>query len=39
MQIAEDLLLLLTDDETGRSMVPASTLALGLGGAQLVELA
>lgn len=39
MLLAEDLLLLLTDDETGKPVVATSTLALGLAGAQLVELA
>ncbi len=38
MLLAEDLLLLLTDDDTGR-LVAGSTVDLALGGAQLVELA
>ena len=38
MLLAEDLLLLLTDDDTGR-LVAGSTADLALGGAQLVELA
>lgn len=37
--IAEDLLLLLTDDETGRTVVDKARLDVGLGGALLVELA
>jgi hypothetical protein len=36
--IAEDLLLLLTDDDTGRLLVTGAPLDMGLGGAQLVEL-
>jgi hypothetical protein len=39
MLIAEDLLLLLTDDTTGRPVVEGSTLDLALSGAALVELA
>lgn len=38
MLIAEDLLLLLTDDATGKLVVPAQRVDLGLGGANLVEL-
>jgi hypothetical protein len=38
MLIAEDLLLLLTEDATGRPLVPAADLDIALGGAQLVEL-
>jgi hypothetical protein len=38
MLLAEDLLLLLTDDETGRLVVSGSHADLALGGAQLVEL-
>ncbi len=37
--IAEDLLLLLTDDETGKHLVDGSSLDLALAGANLVELA
>jgi hypothetical protein len=36
--LAEDLLLLLTDDETGKAVVSGSELDIALGGAQLVEL-
>ncbi|MBO0687931.1 MAG: GPP34 family phosphoprotein, partial [Candidatus Dormibacteraeota bacterium] len=36
--IAEDLLLLLTDDLTGRLSVPAAQADIALGGANLVEL-
>jgi hypothetical protein len=39
MMLAEDLLLLLTDDTTGKLLVPGSQLDVALGGAQLVELA
>lgn len=39
MLIAEDLLLLLTDDETGRLSAPAAQVDAGLGGANLAELA
>jgi hypothetical protein len=39
MLIAEDLLLLLTDDETGKHIVDGSSLDLALAGANLVELA
>lgn len=39
MLIAEDLLLLLTDDTSGRLAVPASQADAALGGANLVELA
>lgn len=38
MLIAEDLLLLLTDDTSGRLAVPAAQADAGLGGANLVEL-
>jgi hypothetical protein len=38
MLLAEDLLLLLTDDRTGKAVVSGSELDLALGGAQLVEL-
>lgn len=38
MLLAEDLLLLLTDDETGRLVVSGSEVDVALGGAQLVEL-
>lgn len=38
MLIAEDLLLLLTDDATGKLAVEASKLDVSLGGAMLVEL-
>lgn len=38
MLLAEDLLLLLTDDETGRLVVSGTTVDIALGGAQLVEL-
>lgn len=37
--VAEDLLLCLTDDRTGRLVVSGSTVDVGLGGALLVELA
>jgi hypothetical protein len=37
--LAEDLLLLALDDETGRSRVDGSSLPVGLGGAVLLELA
>lgn len=39
MLIAEDLLLLLTDDRSGKHLVDGDTLDLGLAGAVLVELA
>lgn len=39
MLIAEDLLLLLTDDVTGRLSVPAAEVDVALGGANLLELA
>jgi hypothetical protein len=39
MLIAEDLLLLLTDDRTGKLVAPANQVDLALGGALLVELA
>lgn len=38
MLLAEDLLLLLTDDDTGRLVASASTVDIALGGAQLIEL-
>ncbi len=38
MLIAEDLLLLLTDDETGKLVVPGEQADVALGGAMLVEL-
>lgn len=38
MLIAEDLLLLVTDDESGRLAAPAEQVDLGLGGADLLEL-
>lgn len=38
MLLAEDLLLLLTDDETGRLVVSGSEMDIALAGAQLVEL-
>ena len=38
MLLAEDLLLLLTDDESGRLLVSASEADVALGGAQLIEL-
>jgi hypothetical protein len=36
--IAEDLLLLVTDDASGRVLAPAAQIDAGLGGANLVEL-
>jgi hypothetical protein len=39
MLIAEDLLLLVTDDVSGRLTVPAAEVDAGLGGANLLELA
>jgi hypothetical protein len=39
MLIAEDLLLLLTDDETGKPVVDTTELDLGLAGAVLIDLA
>ncbi len=39
MLIAEDLLLLLTDDSSGRLSAPAQQVDAGLGGANLAELA
>lgn len=39
MLIAEDLLLLLTDDASGRLLVPGEQADVALGGANLVELA
>ncbi len=38
MLLAEDLLLLVTDDDTGKPVVSGSHLDVALGGAQLVEL-
>ena len=38
MLLAEDLLLLLTDDDTGRLLVSGSAADVALGGAQLIEL-
>lgn len=38
MLIAEDLLLLVTDDASGRLSAPAAQVDVGLGGANLVEL-
>ena len=38
MLLAEDLLLLLTDDTTGRLAVPGAPADAGLGGAVLAEL-
>jgi Golgi phosphoprotein 3 (GPP34) len=38
MLLAEDLLLLLTDDETGRLLVSGSEADVALGGARLIEL-
>jgi hypothetical protein len=38
MLIAEDLLLLLTEDATGSCLLPPPTSNLGLGGANLIEL-
>src|SRR5215471_1213366 len=38
MLLAEDLLLLVTDDDSGRLSAPADRVAAGLGGANLVEL-
>ena len=38
MLIAEDLLLLVTDDASGRLLAPAAQIDAGLGGANLVEL-
>ena len=38
MLLAEDLLLLLTDDESGTLRVSGSEMDVALGGAQLVEL-
>ena len=39
MLLAEDLLLLVTDDASGRLCVPAAQVDAGLGGANLLELA
>ena len=38
MLLAEDLLLLLTDDDTGRLLVEGSSADVALGGARLIEL-
>ena len=38
MLLAEDLLLLLTDDDSGRLVVSGSAVDVALGGAQLIEL-
>jgi len=38
MLLAEDLLLLLTDDDTGRLVVPGQEVDIALGGAQLLAL-
>jgi hypothetical protein len=38
MLLAEDLLLLVTDDASGRLSAPAASVDAGLGGANLVEL-
>ena len=38
MLLAEDLLLLVTDDASGRLSAPAEQVDAGLGGANLVEL-
>ena len=38
MLLAEDLLLLVTDDTGGRLSAPAAQVDAGLGGANLVEL-
>lgn len=39
MLIAEDLLLLLTDDRTGKLLAPSAQVDIALGGALLIELA
>jgi len=39
MLIAEDLLLLLTDDQTGKLLAPSAQVDIALGGALLIELA
>jgi Golgi phosphoprotein 3 GPP34 len=39
MLLAEDLLLLVTDDASGRLSVPSAHVDAGLGGANLLELA
>ena len=39
MLLAEDLLLLVTDDTSGRLSAPAAQVDAGLGGANLAELA
>ena len=38
MLLAEDLLLLVTDDASGKLAAPAAQVDVGLGGANLVEL-
>jgi Golgi phosphoprotein 3 (GPP34) len=38
MLIAEDLLLLLTNDATGKLVLPAAQVDVALGGANLIEL-
>jgi len=38
MLLAEDLLLLLTDDATGKLLLPAEQIDIALGGANLLEL-
>ena len=38
MLLAEDLLLLVTDDTSGKLSAPAAQVDVGLGGANLVEL-
>jgi hypothetical protein len=37
MLLAEDLLLLLTDDATGKLLLPAERVDIALGGANLLE--
>jgi Golgi phosphoprotein 3 (GPP34) len=37
--LAEDLLLLLTDDRTGKLVIASNQVDIALGGAMLVELA
>jgi Golgi phosphoprotein 3 (GPP34) len=39
MLLAEDLLLLLTDDRTGKLLAPSAQVDIALGGALLLELA
>lgn len=38
MLIAEDLLLLLTDDRTGKLLAPSTPVDIALGGAVMIEL-